>query len=787
MTRYVPRPYQPAITNHIIDNPRCNVFAGMGVGKTPATLEAISTLLLLGEVQRVLIVAPKRVAVSTWPGEIANFKGSFGHLTMAVAVGSDKERRAAIESSARIVTINFDNLTWLVENYGATWPFDMVVADEASRLKGLRVSIQTSKTGKRFLTGQGASRAKALARVAFTRITRFVSLTGTPAPNGLQDLWGICFFSDAGKRLGTSFTAFSHRWFRAVPGSDVKQQNIEPLPYADEQIRAAIKDITIAIEARDHFDLPPLIENHIKVELPPAAMKIYKEMERSLFTEIQGVKIEAFNAAAMTQKCIATGTPVLSNRGWVPIEQIVDSDLLWDGKQWVGHGGLVSNGSRVVQECWGVQMTPDHKVLTTAGWVEAQEVNRGGKYRREEVRLPDSGGTSTKFGDFEVRGLASPVRLRGENHSHNPAAPQNTRQPVAVLRVQEAGDVRGRAPHTRVVESPSLSGLQSNAATLLRALRQGIPQIRGAGYRRVRRMAHILREFFARHGGNLQFRLGTRSSGQRRALLPGELPLGRPPDSVQQQKPPRSCRHPEWAHDRGASSPAFWTESRNHVPACPQRPDGGRIDQLGPAEAHVYDIVNCGPRHRFTVKGVNGEVFLAHNCLQIASGAVYTDDKGAWELIYDGKIEALESVVEESGGMPVLCFYHFKSDLARILKAFPKAVHLGDDPKIIERWNAGKIQMLVAHPQSAGHGLSLQHGSNIMCYFSSNWNLEADQQAAERLGPTRQAQSGYKRPVFLHRLVGAGTIEETVVKRLKTKASVQDALMEAMKARGDSL
>ena len=431
MTRYTPRPYQPAITNHIIDNPRCNVFAGMGVGKTPATLEAISTLLLLGEVRRVLIVAPKRVAVSTWPGEIAHFRESFGHLTMAVAVGTEKERRAAIESSAQIVTINFDNLTWLVENYGATWPFDMVVADEASRLKGLRVSIQTSKNGKKFLTGQGASRAKALARVAFTRITRFVSLTGTPAPNGLQDLWAISFFSDAGKRLGTSFTAFSHRWFRAVPGSDVKQQNIEPLPYADEQIRSAIKDITIAIEA--------------------------------------------FPAGAMTQKL-----------------------------------------------------------------------------------------------------------------------------------------------------------------------------------------------------------------------------------------------------------------------------------------------------------------------LQLSSGAAYTDDKGSWELVHDGKIEALESVVEEAAGMPVLVFFHFKSDLARILKAFPKAVHLGDDPKIIEHWNAGKIQMLVAHPQSAGHGLSLQHGSNIMCYFSSNWNLEADLQAQERLGPTRQAQSGYKRPVFLHRLVGAGTIEETVVKRLKTKASVQDALMEAMKDRGIS-
>ena len=470
MTRYTPRPYQPAITNHIVNNPRCNVFAGMGVGKTPATLEAISTLLLLGEVQRVLIVAPKRVAVSTWPGEIATFNKSFGHLTIAVAVGTEKQRREAIESSAKLVTINYDNMVWLVENYGADWPFDMVVCDEASRNKSARCSIQTSKTGKQFLTGQGGKRAKALARVAFTRVKWFLNLTGTPAPNGIQDLWAICFFLDTGKRLGTSFTAFSHRWFRALPGSTPQRQQIEPLPYAEEQIRATIKDITIAIEARDHFDLPPLIENHIKVELPPAAVKLYKQMETALFIELEGKPIEAFTAASMTQKL-----------------------------------------------------------------------------------------------------------------------------------------------------------------------------------------------------------------------------------------------------------------------------------------------------------------------LQISSGAAYTDDKGTWSLVHDGKIEALESVIEEAAGMPVIVFYHFKSDLARILKAFPKSVHLGDDPKIIDRWNAGQIPILVAHPQSAGHGLSLQHGSNIMCFFSTSWNLEADLQAQERLGPTRQAQSGYNRPVFLHRLIGAGTIEEAVVKRLKTKASVQDALMEAMK------
>lgn len=470
MTRYVPRPYQPAITNHILAHPRCFVAASMGTGKGPATLEALATLLLLGEVKRVLVLGPKRVAVSTWPGEIEKFKASFGHMKIAVAVGDADKRRAAIDSDAVIVTANYDVLDWLVDYHGADWSFDCIVCDESTKLKSLRVSIQTSKSGKKFLTGQGGKRAKALARVALTRATRFICLSGTPAPNGLEDLWAQYFFLDSGVRLGTSFTAFSHRWFRARPRSDPQKQQIEPLPYADEQIRAAIKDITVALEARDYFDLPELIENDIKVELPPSAMSIYKKMEREMFVELEGKPIEAFSAAALSQKV-----------------------------------------------------------------------------------------------------------------------------------------------------------------------------------------------------------------------------------------------------------------------------------------------------------------------LQIASGALYTDADGSWSLVHDTKIEALQSVVEEAAGMPVLCAYHFKSDLARIMKAFPKAVHLGADPKIIDRWNAGEIQMLVAHPQSAGHGLSLQHGSNILCFFSSNWSLEASAQMVERLGPTRQAQSGYNRPVYVHRLIAAGTLEEVVVKRLRTKASIQDALMQAMK------
>ena len=111
-------------------------------------------------------------------------------------------------------------------------------------------------------------------------------------------------------------------------------------------------------------------------------------------------------------------------------------------------------------------------------------------------------------------------------------------------------------------------------------------------------------------------------------------------------------------------------------------------------------------------------------CLQIASGSIYTDENGTWHPIHDLKIQALESVIEEAAGMPVLVAYHFKSDLERLLKAFPKGRHLDKDPQTIHDWNAGKIPVLFAHPASAGHGLNLQDGGNIPCSFLTGgiWN-----------------------------------------------------------------
>lgn len=174
---------------------------------------------------------------------------------------------------------------------------------------------------------------------------------------------------------------------------------------------------------------------------------------------------------------------------------------------------------------------------------------------------------------------------------------------------------------------------------------------------------------------------------------------------------------------------------------------------------------------------------VTNKCRQIANGSVIYDDTGSWELVHDAKIEALRECMDELAGAPVIVAYQYRADIQRILKAFPQAVLIDDNPETLRRFNRGEIAMLLTHPASAGHGISLQNSCCNLIDFSSGWSLEEDEQIIERIGPTRQAQSGYNRTVYRRRLVAKGTIEEQVVRRIRTKAKIQDILREAMKCR----
>jgi SNF2 family DNA or RNA helicase len=173
--------------------------------------------------------------------------------------------------------------------------------------------------------------------------------------------------------------------------------------------------------------------------------------------------------------------------------------------------------------------------------------------------------------------------------------------------------------------------------------------------------------------------------------------------------------------------------------------------------------------------------------LQLASGAIYVGEQDesnkAFAEVHDLKLQALESVIENASGASILVSYHFKSDLCRLKRAFPRGRTLDDDPRTIRDWNAGKIEVMFAHPASAGHGLNLQDGGNIIVHFSHWWDLETFAQINERIGPVRQKQAGHNRCVFEVYLIAKDTADEDVMARRAGKISVQEALMQGLKRR----
>jgi SNF2 family DNA or RNA helicase len=281
------REYQCLINAHQIDVPRSATFAGMGLGKTASTLTTLDSLILAGESSPTLILAPLRVAKLVW-GDEAKKWSHLKHLSVVPIVGSEKERLQALRYDSQVFTTNYESLPWLVEHFGSRWPFKNVVMDESSKTKSFRLR-------------QGGVRMAALGKVAHTQIKRVMQLTGTPAPNGLKDLWGSTWMLDRGNRLGRTFDAFTSRWFKPSPDG----YGSVALPHAQAEIQELLKDICITIRAEDYFDLKEPIVRDIVVDLPKKAMEMYASMEKDFFMQLAcGTEVEAFNSAAKSMKLL---------------------------------------------------------------------------------------------------------------------------------------------------------------------------------------------------------------------------------------------------------------------------------------------------------------------------------------------------------------------------------------------------------------------------------------------------------------------------------------------------
>lgn len=310
------RGYQRWMADLIVEK---DVFLGaeMGLGKTAATLKAIRDMIDSGEITQVLIVAPLRVAEETWPAEIA--KWDFARsLTYRVVTGDEDQRRAALTHEAQITIINRENLVWLQKTIGVRgWKFDMLVYDEASRLKSGRKRSKPKPRADGTMPPKRLTEFGILRRMRYS-FKRVVELSGTPSPNGLIDLWGPIFIIDLGKRLGTSMTAYKNRWFRQDRWNYNK---IEPFEHSEAQIMGRIKDVFYSLREEDYLKLPPLnIVDH-KVKLSRKEMEKYRAFERDAAMEVvnrAGEKevIEAVNAGVLTGKLLqfANGSMYLGDK-----------------------------------------------------------------------------------------------------------------------------------------------------------------------------------------------------------------------------------------------------------------------------------------------------------------------------------------------------------------------------------------------------------------------------------------------------------------------------------------
>lgn len=282
---FTPHPYQLEIIAHQCEVARGATFAGMGTGKTSSTLSTVRALQFEG-FGPALVMAPLRVAQSTWPDECQKWT-QFSDMEVQPIIGDEATRKAALRNkNAGVFTINYDNLPWLRETLGrGVWPFEIVVADESTRLKSFRLK-------------QGGVRARAIGQIAHTsHVKRWINLTGTPMPNGLLDLWGQTWMLDAGERLGTSFDAFQKRWFYKDFDEVVK-----PHEFAMAQIQERLKDICRTVQGLP-VDKP--IVNDIYVDLPPRARRLYDDMEKTYFALVKAdTEVEAFSAAARSQKLL---------------------------------------------------------------------------------------------------------------------------------------------------------------------------------------------------------------------------------------------------------------------------------------------------------------------------------------------------------------------------------------------------------------------------------------------------------------------------------------------------
>ena len=293
--KYFPHDYQRYATDFIINHPVSAVLLEMGLGKSVISLSAINELMLdYFDVSRTLVIAPLRVANSTWPDEIKKWD-HLKHLNFSVVIGSEKERLDALKKPAHIYLINRENVDWLITKSGVPWKFDMVVIDELSSFKSYQ-----------------AKRFKSLLKVR-PKLKRIVGLTGTPSSNGLMDLWAEFRLLDMGERLGRYITYYRQNFF--IPDKRNQQMifSYKPKDGAEKKIYSLISDIAISMKSKDFLKMPECVMNEVIVTLSDKEQKLYDSLKQDMVLSLEENEIDAINAAALSNKLLQMSNGAVYN------------------------------------------------------------------------------------------------------------------------------------------------------------------------------------------------------------------------------------------------------------------------------------------------------------------------------------------------------------------------------------------------------------------------------------------------------------------------------------------
>jgi len=704
--------YQRESIIHQLNHVDSVLWLGMGLGKTPITLTTIVDRMRAGHVKKVLIFGTLRIIQSVWRKEALKWTHT-SHLKFSIINGTKQARTKSLFEEADIYMINYDNMNWLAETLDHYYfsqdlenPFQMIVYDEITRLKKSTTLRMAGGNRDRIDRRGEVHKIKVTGWNKFVNLFKYrAGLTGTPASNGYIDLHGQYLVIDGGERLGKFITTYRQEYFtKSYDG-----WGYTPTQLGKAAIVSKISDITLKMDSKDYLDLPAVkVTNHL-VDLPKNVWKSYKELEKTLFTQLEsGVDIELSNKTSLSNKILqfcngspyinpmepefdvmhdakldelmnivteAAGSPVLCSysfkadaqrimkkmkkfkpvnltespsrltgsiidkwnkgeikllighpaclhpdtlllterRGWIKLIDISVTEKVFDGVDFVSHGGCLYSGYKEVNNLFGVTMTHNHRLLISGKWVESCNVENCENIKKEAL--------------YKYKGndkyLSKMFTLRG--NIRNPQTECNKTQPFK-KRILSTLYQRKLSQHDK---HSNMENMARNDSSFKKPIRQKLCR---SWDKRVRKLVGF-QNVLHRYAQNIQKQFDYRKNRCEQGLFKRKLYVGHNAYATVEQKNNTIFNLQRFKNTSSRVMPfnrVEQNEIKNEIrPGDDSGSSGDRRNELTLRKKyepekqgkkrvkknHVYDLVDCGPRHRFLIKNAKGEVFTSHNSM----------------------------------------------------------------------------------------------------------------------------------------------------------------------------